>query len=353
MPRTADPETPNELARYEAQKLAFAPLLFQGARAMRDLGVLALLYRAGDAGLTVADVVAGTALGTYAAGVLLEAGLAAGLAAYDEPRFTITKTGVYWLADRLTLVNAEFSHHVCFRPAAHLAEALRDGLPAGLRELGPFATVYEGLHALEPEVKRAWLAFDHHHSDSVFEACLPAVLGPGPRHVVDIGGNTGNFARACLARAPSEMALTLVDLPAQVRMAKESLGALSSRVRFFETDVRRPESALPEGDVYWMSQFLDCFPEREISTILRAVRRAIPANGRVFVLETFWDRQRYEAARTCVIATTLYFACIANGSSRMLHSGDMVRLLEEAGFSVAFARHDVGLAHSLLECVPS
>jgi len=351
--RISDPETPNELARYEAQKLAFAPLLFQGARAMRDLGVLELLYKAGSAGLTVADVVAATGLGTYAAGVLLEAGLAAGLASYAEPRFTVTKMGVYWLSDRLTRVNAEFSHHVCFRPAAHLAEALREGLPAGLRELGPFATVYEGLHALAPDVRKAWLDFDHHHSDSVFAACLPDVLAGGPRHVVDIGGNTGNFARACLARAEGDLTLTLVDLPAQVAMARESLGPLLPRVRFHATDVRLPTAALPEGDVYWMSQFLDCFPESEILTILRAVRRAIPAHGRAYVLETFWDRQRYEAARTCVIATTLYFACVANGTSRMLHSADMLRLLGEAGFSVVRQRHDVGLAHSLLECAPA
>ena len=136
-------------------------------------------------------------------------------------------------------------------------------------------------------------------------------------------------------------------------MARANLADLGSRVRFHETDVRLPSASLPTGDVYWMSQFLDCFPEQEILVILRAVRRAIPPHGRVFVLETFWDRQRYEAARTCVIATTLYFACVANGTSRMLHSADMERLLVEAGFSVVRARHDVGLAHSLLECVPA
>ncbi len=353
MMRVSDPETANELARYEAQKLAFAPLLFQGARAMRDLGVLELLYRAGNDGLTVGEVVSATSLGVYAAGVLLEAGLAAGLASYEAPRFTITKTGVYWLSDRMTRVNAEFAHHVCFRASEHLVESLRAGLPAGLRELGPFSTVYEGLHALAPAVKKAWLDFDHHHSDSVFLSCLADVLEGNPRHVVDIGGNTGNFARACSARAAGDFTLTLVDLPAQVAMARANLADLGSRVRFYETDVRLPSASLPTGDVYWMSQFLDCFPEQEILVILRAVRRAIPPHGRVFVLETFWDRQRYEAARTCVIATTLYFACVANGTSRMLHSADMERLLVEAGFSVVRARHDVGLAHSLLECVPA
>jgi hypothetical protein len=355
MHRTADPETPNELARFEAQKLAFAPLLFQGARAMRDLGVLGALYKAGPRGLTVDEVSRETSLGRYAAGVLLEAGIATGLARVTGSplRFAITKAGVYFVSDRLTRVNTEFSHHVCYRAAEHLAESLREGLPAGLRELGPFATVYEGLHALPPDVKRAWFDFDHHYSDSVFSEALAQMVAEKVRHIVDLGGNTGRFARAFLAAAGPDAKVTIVDLPAQVAMAKESLADLGDRVAFHPTDVRGPGLTLPRGDAYWMSQFLDCFPEGEIAHILGAVRRAIPPEGRAFVLETFWDRQRYEAARTCVIATTLYFACVANGSSRMLHSDDMERLVVGAGLRVASARHDLGLAHSLLTCVPA
>jgi ubiquinone/menaquinone biosynthesis C-methylase UbiE len=259
---------------------------------------------------------------------------------------------VYFFSDRLTRVNTEFSHHVCYRAAEHLAESLREGLPAGLRELGPFATVYEGLHALPPDVKRAWFDFDHHYSDGVFSEALASIVAAEVRHVVDLGGNTGRFARAFLAAAGPSARVTIVDLPAQVEMARENLADLADRVSFHPTDVRAPGLSLPRADAYWMSQFLDCFPESEIEHILRAVRRAMPADGRAFVLETFWDKQRYEAARTCVIATSLYFACVANGSSRMLHSADMERLLERAGLRVTSARHDLGLAHSLLACAP-
>lgn len=351
MRRTADPETPNELARYEAQKLAFAPLVFQGARAMRDLGVLGALYRAADAGRTAEQVESELDLGDYATRVLLEAGYAAGLCAYEEPRFTITKTGVYFLTDRLTRVNTDFSHHVCYAPARHLADSLREGLPVGLRELGTWPTVYEGLRELPEDVKKAWFDFDHHYSDGVFETCLDTVLSPRPKYLVDIGGNTGRFARACLAAPQSPERLTLVDLPGQVAMARQALD--DPRISFHEADVRDEGTRLPEGaDVYWMSQFLDCFSEAEIAVILAKVRAAVPAHGRVYVLETFWNRQRYEAARYCLIATTLYFACVANGNSRMYHSGDMERLVRNAGFRIETSIHGIGLAHSLLECRP-
>jgi hypothetical protein len=355
--RVADRDTSPTLARYEAQKLAFAPLIFQALRSARDLGVLDCLWGAGEAGATAADVVAKTGLSDYAASLLLEASFAAGLAQYREPRFVITKTGVFWLKDNLTRVNAEFSHQVCYRGAFHFEETMRSGLPAGLRELGPWKTVYEGLSSLPADVKKAWFDFDHFYSDGVFETCLPRVFPSDATRVVnelvDIGGNTGRFTRMCLEQ-DARVKVTLVDLPQQIGLAKASLGDTGGRVSFAEANLLDPDAALPKGaDVYWMSQFLDCFSEAQIASILRRVRAAMKPGARAFILETFWDKQRHEAARYCVIGTSLYFACIANGCSRMYHSSVMTRLARDAGLSVVGEWHDVGLSHSLLELTAS
>ena len=83
------------------------------------------------------------------------------------------------------------------------------------------------------------------------------------------------------------------------------------------------------------------------------VRAAMRPESRAFILETFWDQQQHEAARFCVIGTSLYFACIANGNSRMYHSRVMKRLLGEAGLRVSVEVPHVGLSHTLLECVPA
>lgn len=83
--------------------------MFQAARAARDLGVLNHFIFGGESGATAAEVVVETGLSHYAASLLLEASFASGLAAHREPRFVITKTGVFWLKDKLTRVDAEFS----------------------------------------------------------------------------------------------------------------------------------------------------------------------------------------------------------------------------------------------------
>ena len=120
---------------------------------------------------------------------------------------------------------------------------------------------------------------------------------------------------------------------------------------FAPLDLRKPDDAIPVGaDVYWLSQFLDCFSEAEVRSILTRVREALPAHGRVFILETYWNRQRHDASRFCVIGTSLYFACIANGTSRMYHSEVMKRLIREAGLVLQDDVGEVGLSHTLLVC---
>ena len=348
----------NLLARFSAQRLAFAPLMFQACRVLRDVGILERLAVARDRGLTAPEAVEACGVSRYAAELLLEAGLAAGLCTFEDlspsPRFFITAMGIYWLRDPLTRVNADFNHHVCFQGAFHLREALLEGRPAGLAEIDRTGapTVYEALRSLSPEVKRAWFEFDHHYSDGVFELCLPRVLTGSVASVVDVGANTGRFARLCLER--SQAHVTLVDLPGQLAVARENLGGLEGRFTLAPANLLDPGVALPAGaEVYWLSQFLDCFSEDQIRSILSRVRAAMKPGSRAFILETFWDQQQHEAARFCVIGTSLYFACIANGNSRMYHSRVMKRLCAEAGLTVLSEVPQVGLSHTLLECGPA
>lgn len=348
-------QSPNLLARFAAQRLAFAPLMFQACRALRDSGVLELLSAARARGLTVAAAVERTRSSRYAAELMLEAGLASGLCTYaeegeEDPRFFITAMGAYWLRDPLTRANADFNHHVCFKGAFKLREALLEGKPAGLPAIDATgaATVYEALRSLPPEVKQAWFDFDHHYSDGVFELCLPRVL-TGAATVVDIGANTGRFSRLCLQRGAAH--LTLVDLPGQLALAAEELTEFAGRFTLHPTNLLQASSQLPAGaDVYWLSQFLDCFSETEIVCILSRVRAAMRPDSKVFILETYWDQQEHEVARFCVIGTSLYFACIANGNSRMYHSKVMKRLMREAGLRVVGDMSRVGLSHTLIEC---
>jgi SAM-dependent methyltransferase len=338
-----------------AQRLAFAPLAFQATAAMRDRGVLAALAAAGPAGCTLEEVVQATGLPQYAARVLLEAGLGLHIAWRDEGRFRLGKLGRFLLEDEMTRVNFDFTRDVCYQAAAQLDASLCEGRPAGLQALGPWATLYQGLSALPEPARASWHAFDHFYSDLAFPAACERLAAGAPRRLLDVGCNTGRWAQYCLARIP-ELEVGLVDLPPQLARARERLQAagLAQRTQAHPVDLLDPAAALPAGyDLIWMSQFLDCFSEDEVVAILRKARAALPPHGRVWILELFWDRQRFEAAAFSLQQTSLYFSCVANGNSQMYDSPVFLALVERAGLTVSRLTDGVGGYHTLLECRPS
>jgi hypothetical protein len=169
---------------------------------------------------------------------------------------------------------------------------------------------------------------------------------------MDVGGNTGKWTLRCLARDP-DVQVTIADLPGQLTKARAHLDQTphAARIDYHPTNLLQPGTELPGGyDVIWMSQFLDCFSEAEISRILTVVKPALSTDGRLFIMETLIDRQRYEAASYSLNAISLYFTAIANGNSRMYRSTTLERLLVEQGFEVVSTSDDLGLGHSLLEC---
>ena len=352
--RFIDDETSTLDARLCAQRLAFAPMMFQAARGLRDSGVLECLSQRGRAGATpeeVAERVDGVTL--YAARILLEAGLIAGLTALDGARFCITKAGYLVLRDALTRVNFDFVNDVCYRGLYALDTSLREGRPAGLATLGPWETIYAGLSELPEPARSSWLAFDHFYSDGAFSQALPHVFARGPKRILDVGGNTGKFAVRCCQQAPG-VQVGIVDHPGQLAAARERAAehGLADRIDTHPADLLDASQPLPGGyDVYWMSQFLDCFSEDEITSIVSRTARAMPEGSALMVLETFWDRQRYEIGKLSVIATSVYFAAMANGNSKMYHSERMRACIERAGLRVDADVDGIGLSHTLLTCV--
>jgi hypothetical protein len=240
-----DPLTAFE-AITAAQHLAFAPLAFQATSVLRDRGVLAALAEAVPDGLGIADVAATTGLSVYASRVLLEAGLGLHIVWRRDERFHLGKLGRFLLEDEMTRVNFDFTRDVCYQAAAHLDEALREGRPAGLQALGPWATLYEGLSVLPQPARRSWFAFDHFYSDQAFPAVCDRLAADPPTRLLDVGCNTGKWARLCLERLPG-CVVGLADLPTQLDVARENLreAGLMDRVRCHPIDLLDPQSSLP------------------------------------------------------------------------------------------------------------
>lgn len=347
----SDPNTAYE-ALSDAQRIAFGPIAFQACRILRDSGVLERVERGGSSGMTLEEVAAGIPLPPYGIKVLLESGLGIGLFYLNANRFVLTKLGHVMAHDRMTRINMDVVHEICYRGMFDLDTAIREGRPAGLRSLGDWKTFYEGLSSLTPRARESWLAFDHYYSDLAFPSALPIVFADRPKRLLDVGGNTGKWAVQCAGFDP-DVRVTIADLPQQLEWARATIRGmgLEDRVSVVAMDLLDGSTPFPgEFDAIWMSQLLDCFSEREIVSILRRAAPSLAAGGSLYILELFWDRQQNEIAAFCLQQTSLYFACIANGNSRMYHSADMKRLLGESGLEVLEERDRVGPYHTVLKC---
>jgi SAM-dependent methyltransferase len=347
-----DPLTAME-AVTAAQWLAFAPLAFQATAVMRDRGLLAALATVGPAqGRTIDEVAAEVQMPVYAVRVLLEAALGLHIVWRREGRYFLGKLGRFLLDDEMTRVNFEFTQHVCYEAAGFMKESLEEGRPAGLKALGPWRTLYEGLSHMPEPARRTWHAFDHFYSDGAFPAVCDRLAAQPPRRLLDVGCNTGKWAQLCLSRFPM-LEIGLVDLPPQLARAKDRLdqAGLGERAHFHAVDLLDDGSPLPQGyDLVWMSQFLDCFGEQEIVRILQKARDSMAPDGRVWILELFWDRQRFEAAAFSLQQTSLYFSCVANGNSQMYDSAVFLDLVKRAGLEITAQTDGIAGYHTLLEC---
>ena len=349
--------TKERLSAREAQRLAqyiaFGPVIFQASRLMVKFGILERLR---DRDMTLQEVAEAAGLSEYAAKVLLEAGLSIGTVLIDTKtdRYTISKTGWFLLNDPATRVDMDFNHDVNYEGFFHLEEALLEGRPAGLAHFGPWPTLYEGLSSLPEQVQKSWFGFDHFYSDHSFDEALEIVFKYHPRRIMDVGGNTGRWALRCVDYDP-EVEVTIVDLPQQLGMMREQTAGKpgADRIDGYAMDMLDPSAEFPAGlhpDLIWMSQFLDCFSEPQILGILERAAKVMDPDSRLAIMETFWDRQRFEPASFCLTMTSLYFTVMANGNSKMYHSDDMTRLVERAGLAVEEIHDGLGQGHSIMIC---
>jgi len=353
--------TKEQLSAREAQRLAefiaWGPVVFQASRLMVKWGILDLLRDADD-GMTRQEICHQTGLSDYAVKCLLEASLCIGtiLVDTDTDRFSLSKTGWFLLNDPATRVNLDFNHDVNYEGWFHLEESLKNCKPEGLRHFGSWPTVYEGLSSLPEQAQKSWFGFDHFYSDSSFPEALKIIFDE--RHVLslyDVGGNTGKWALQCVGYDP-QVKVTILDLPQQITMMRENIKGKegAERISGCCINLLDAEAMFPqrEGglDAIWMSQFLDCFSMEEIVGILCRAKAVMTSETRIYIMETLWDRQRFEPAAFCLTMTSLYFTAIANGNSKMYNTEDMEACIREAGLEVEQIYDHLGQGHSILVC---
>jgi len=266
--------------------------------------------------------------------------------------YHLTKVGYFLQNDQMTKINFAFNQHFCYEGLSQLTQAISSGKPEGLKVFGNWDTLYPALTSLPKKTRDSWFDFDHYYSDHAFDEALGVVFKNPPKVLVDIGGNTGRWATKCLDFDP-EVRVVIMDLSQQLAVATQNIEktGYSDRFTAFPCNMLNPKQEMYQGaDAYWMSQFLDCFSASEIITILQSVASAMKEGNKLYIMETFIDRQKYQAANFSLNATSLYFTCFANGNSRMYNSQEMLSLIRETGLKITQQIDHVGLGHTLIVC---
>ena len=340
-------------ALTEAQKIAFAPFAFQTVAAMLDFGILKFLS---EKSATKEDVMKHCRLSEYTVDTLFDASLCIGLVTLNEEGFySLTKLADAFLYDEMTRVNFNFMKDVCYLGAAELKKSFEESRPAGLQKyfFDNAKTIYPMLTQMPPQMKKSWYEFDHHYSDDCFDEVLPIIFDASfkeekPKNIFDLGGNTGKFEKACLD-FDSDCVVTMFDLAPNIKAAEKNFD--TKRCKFYPIDVLSEEKFPKISGAVFMSQFLDCFSKEQIVFILKKLCESIDSSTKVFILEPFIDKQKFEGAAYALSHISLYFTCMANGKSKMYKEKDMKELLEKAGLKLDYIHENIGkYDYTLLEC---
>ena len=339
-------------AQYAAQKIAFAPIIFQVARSMRELGILEALYAHDKNGLSIEEISQLVNISKYGVKTLIETSLSADIVKICDNKYHITKTGYFLFKDEMTKINMDYNHDVNYQGLFYLEESIREEKASGLKVFGDWETIYPALSTLPKKAQDSWFAFDHYYSDTAFEEAIEILLKSKPKKILDIGGNTGKFSIQ-LAKTNPHTQVTILDLPEQIELAQKNIhqANLESQVNFIGQNVLDEKQEIPTGyDIIWMSQFLDCFKEEDIIALLKRIKQSMKKDALVYIMEPLWDKQRFETSAYCIINTSPYFTAMANGYSKMFNAEDMLDYIHQAGLEVVEEIDNVGICQSIIIC---
>ena len=220
-----------------------------------------------------------------------------------------------------SLRNYVLDERWCWGAWARLEEALR----TDSQQLPPDE---EGYHAFPEDF---FLDFLHGHSLAMGERLAEAVDLSGSRRLMDVGGGSGAVSIALCRRFP-HLEAVVVDQPAVLARATEHIRAanLSPGGRITTWAANLFADPLPTGcDTAVVANVLHDFAPERVQEILRRVAAALPAGGRLLVMEIVPDDER----RGPPLAVAFSAAMVVNTAGGDAHTAAQYRVwLEQAGF---------------------
>lgn len=222
----------------------------------------------------------------------------------------------------------------------HSVKTGATGVKQALGVTDPFAYMSE-----HPEQEQIFHAFMTEVSRKNTPGIVDAYDFGRFRRIVDVGGSHGLLLSAILRRYPSPRGIVF-DLPRAVEGARRTIAAdgLTERCEalagnFFES--------VPAGaDAYFLKQVIHDWDDAPAVAILRNVRQAIPAEGRLLLIE-FVVPPRNEPSLSKIF--DLDMLVVTGGRERT--EIEYRNLLASAGFTLAAIHPTAGL-QCVIEGVP-
>jgi hypothetical protein len=269
-------------ARGRLTGLVFGTLAGQVVSTVANLG---LADRLGDAERTGAELAKLTGTDPGALTRLLRAAAAVGLLAESKPdTFGLTEAGALLRTDRPDTMNAfvrMFSDPAMQAGWRTLDTSVRTGEVTFDQAFGTDFFSYLGAN---PELSALFNASMRQASRAT-AAALPSLYDFSRfGTIADIGGGDGTILAPILASQPAARGI-LYDTAEGLAQAEETLGAAGVLDRC-ELRVGDFFASAPEGaDLYLIKSVLHDWDDERCATILRHCKSAMPAGGRLLILE--------------------------------------------------------------------
>lgn len=165
-----------------------------------------------------------------------------------------------------------------------LAEPERFFEQARIFDLFSYSRCFEAT-AENIAMTRRWMHFTSALTHYEAQACIEHHDFSGSRRLLDVGGNSGEFAlRIC--RAHADVRATVLDLPLVCRIGRAHVGgeAEAARIDFIETTGAAAD--FPSGfDTVCFKSMLHDWPDREMRGFLEQAYHALEPGGRLLIFE--------------------------------------------------------------------
>ncbi|MFM2149556.1 MAG: hydroxyneurosporene methyltransferase [Pseudomonadota bacterium] len=149
------------------------------------------------------------------------------------------------------------------------------------------------------------------------------------RCLLDVGGGSGAFLAAVAAATP-DLRLMLFDLPAVAQQGRERFARLRLEARATAFGGDFAQDPLPSGaDLVSLVRVLHDHDDEVVMGLLRSVRAALPAGGRLLVAEPMAGTPGAEPAGDAYFGIYL----LAMGRGRPRRAEELQSMLRAAGFA--------------------